>query len=85
MPTDDKIGEYCAFNPDNGAFLDAANAYCYQFRNAFDVPRGSSSSNVYQMKIGNVPDGFGGKQIFWGMLSCSILMWFVDEDIDDSR
>lgn len=47
--------------------MTAAALYCHQFKNPFSVPAGSSSSNVYQMKIANVPDGWGGKQIFWGL------------------
>jgi len=61
--TDDNVGNYCAFNPDSNAFLNAANAYCYQFRHGVSVPKGDS---VYQMKIADAPDGYGGQQTFWG-------------------
>ena len=40
-----------------------AALYCYQFKNEFSIPKGSDGA----MKIGEVPDGYGGQQIFWGM------------------
>lgn len=68
MHPDDSIGKYCAFS-NYDTYLDAAALYCYQFRSPFHVPKGDSQSNIYQMKIGHVPDGYGGEQIFWGMLT----------------
>jgi hypothetical protein len=64
---DDSIGKTCAF-ANYDSYLEAASLYCYQFRSPFYVPKGDSQSNIYQMKIGRVPDGYGGQQIFWGML-----------------
>ncbi|KAK3687105.1 hypothetical protein LTR37_019172 [Vermiconidia calcicola] len=68
--SDDDIGATCALNParsDGGnAFLDAAGLYCHMFELPFTVPKGSSSSNIYQMKIADVADGWGDTQIFWG-------------------
>lgn len=63
---DDSIGQTCAF-ANYDSYLEAASLYCYQFRSPFYVPKGDSQSNIYQMKIGRVPDGYGGQQIFWGM------------------
>jgi hypothetical protein len=60
-PTDDAIGKTCAFK-DYDSFLNVAALYCYQFKNEFSIPKGSDGS----IKIGQVPDGYGGQQIFWG-------------------
>ncbi|GAB7326421.1 hypothetical protein MBLNU13_g10437t2 [Cladosporium sp. NU13] len=57
------VGKYCAFNPDSDAYLDAANAYCYQFRAGITLEKGEY---VYQTRLVNAPDGFGGHQTFWG-------------------
>lgn len=62
---DNNVGKYCAFNPDSDAYLDAANAYCYQFRNGATLEKGAY---VYQVRLANMPDGFGGHQTFWGEL-----------------
>ena len=66
MRQDDSIGRYCAF-ANYDSYLEAASLYCYQFRSPFYVPKGDSQSNIYQMKIGRVPDGYGWQQLFWGM------------------
>ena len=60
--TDDDIGKYCAY-ADEDAFMRAANTYCSTFSYGTYVPAGAS----YGLKLNDVPDGYGGQQIFWGM------------------
>lgn len=70
---DDDIGRTYAFK-DYDAFLNVAALYCYQFKNEFSIPKGSDGA----MKIGEVPDGYGGQQIFWGTYGAnSSLVQFV--------
>ena len=62
---DDDIGRTCQYK-DIDAWRNAARLYCWMFSTPLTVPGGNSGSNVYQLKISNVPDGYGGQQIFWG-------------------
>ncbi|PSN59237.1 hypothetical protein BS50DRAFT_580112, partial [Corynespora cassiicola Philippines] len=62
---DDDIGRTCQYK-DKDAWRNAARLYCWMFSTPLTVPGGNSGSNVYQLKISNVPDGYGGQQIFWG-------------------
>jgi hypothetical protein len=71
--TDDAIGKTCTFK-DYDSFLNVAGLYCYQFKNEFSIPKGSDGS----IKIGQVPDGYGGQQIFWGECVTRVMDSFVD-------
>jgi hypothetical protein len=63
---DDDIGKYCRYATHH-AFMDAASLYCRGMTGKI-IPEGSEFGG----KFTNVPDGYGGEQIFYGMSSQNI-------------